>query len=97
MMDEETNSETTRPAGREDVVRAHAAEEEWLVQYFIKRDRTPEASIVSPRLLTYSMFLHSLKLRYIYLRFVSTARRRLGDETFVWGGLRRGAKHFEIL
>ena len=46
----ETDSWTARPAGREDVVATQAegcAEKEWLVQYLIKRGRTPEVSIVS--------------------------------------------------
>ena len=65
----------------------------------IKRDRTLEASIVSQCLLTYGICLHFRKSRYIYLRFVSTARRRLGDDVFVCGGggCVGGAKHFEIM
>ena len=57
MMDEETNSETTRPAGREDVVRAHAAKKERLALYLVKHDRTPEVSIVSPLLFDVRYFL----------------------------------------
>ena len=149
-MGEETDSETARPAGREDVVAAqaedmagnmktgkerdpktacpagsmlttarggrfrrphhavacwwstgahcrvgaHAAEEEWLAQYLIKRDRTPEVSIVSPLLSTYSIFLHVLKSRYIYLCLFLLRVHVSGTIFLSVGGLRRGAKHF---
>ena len=84
-MDEETNSETTRPAGREDVVRAHAAEKEWLALYFVKHDRTPEVSIVTPLLFDVRCFSTYPKSRYIYLLFVSTASGRFGDEILFVG------------
>ena len=71
-------------------VRAHAAEEEWLVQYFVEYDRASEAS----------MFLAASSgvLRFVCASLIafSTDCRRHGNGILSVGGLRRGRKTLNI-
>ena len=88
MLDKETNSVTMHPAGQEEVVKAHAAEKQWLSLYLVEHDRTPEVSIVTPLRFDVWNLSTYLKSRYTYLPFVSTTSRRLVDEILSVGGLR---------